>query len=185
MWATLSVATKERAGPTFADFRERAGADFVEGPGAFAAGYEVAMSVRATPTTGVAAVKGQRVDRFTDLEEFDVFAAGAVKESGAWKLEVLPPGALQLVSPDTQVASDKPVVVVNVEGSAPIIDVGIWIDGKQYPSPTDAASETQLNLLAQPRESIGSGAHTLVAYAGLAGVGTTIPIANAWTFSSP
>ena len=185
MFALLSPEAKSRAGPTFAEFEERAGSDFLETVGGYDEGYEIAVSARTSEVTGVAAVDGRYIDPFTNVRGFEAFAAGAVKVGGKWLLEVLPPGALQLVSPDTQVASDRPVVVVGVEGSAPIIDVGIWIDGRQYPSPTDAASESRLSLLAQPTESIGSGSHTLVAYASLAGVGTTIPIANAWTFSSP
>lgn len=186
MWALLSDASRERSGPTLDEFAARAGADFIETVGGFQKGYEVSVSARTSDVSGVAAIDGQNVDQFTGLRDHDAFAAGAVKERGKWRLEVLPPGALQLVSPDTQVASDKPVVVVTAEASAPIIDVGIWIDGTQYHSPTDGSSPTRMNLLAQPRESIGSGSHTLVAYAGVSGTtGGIVPMANAWTFSSP
>jgi len=184
MWSVMSAASKERAGPSFGEFAERAGPDFVDTLGGFTEDFEVSMSVRTSAVSGVAAIDGRFVDPFTDVAGVEAFAAGAVKERGKWLLEVLPPGALQLVSPDTQVASERPVVVVSAEGSAPILDAGIWIDGKQYNSAAEGGSPTRLSLLAQPDEGIGLGPHTLVAYAGLAGIGGTIPIANAWTFTS-
>lgn len=185
MWSVMSPASRERAGPTLAEFRARAGPDFLETVGGFTDELEISMSVRTSAVTGVAAVEGRFVDPFTGVRGFEAFAAGAVKEGGKWLLEVLSPGALQLVSPDTQVASERPVVVVNAEASAPIIDVGIWIDGKQYTSPSDGGSPTRLNLLAQPQEKIGLGPHTLVAYAGVSGTtGGIVPMAGAWTFTS-
>lgn len=185
MWDVMSASSRERAGPTFAEFTERAGPDFVETVGGFTDEFEVSMSVRTSAVTGVAAVDGRFADPFTGVRGFEAFAAGAVKEKGRWLLEVLPAGALQLISPDTQVASERPVVVVTAEASAPIIDVGIWIDGKQYHSPSDGGSPTRLNVLAQPQERIGLGPHTLVAYAGVSGTtGGIMPMAGAWTFTS-
>lgn len=179
MWDSFSAATQGRIAPTFAAFRRDVAGDFATSVGAFVEGrYEVVSSFRTSGTMAVASVAGERVDPASKKSEFETFGSALVKQDGEWKLEIFAPVVLTLVIPEERVAQRIPRVAVSVEAGAPILEVGVWIDGKQYPSPTEGSSPTQMTIFAEPDEEFEPGDHTVMV---LASIGDTAT-ATSWTF---
>lgn len=179
MWNSLSKATQGRIAPDYATFAKDVARDFATSIGAFVReDVDVVTSVTTGPRVAVASVAGDRIDPASKKKEFETFGAAFVKEDGEWKLELFGPIVLTLVIPEERLALSRPRVAVSVEAGAPILEVGVWIDGKQYPSPTEGASPTQMTIFAEAEQEFEPGDHTVMAYAS---VGDTA-VATSWTF---
>ena len=179
MWDSFSKATQVRVAPSFAEFKGDLGRDFATSVGGFVPGkYEVVNSARTGPALAVASVAGERIDPASKKKEYETFGSALVKEGDDWKLELFSHVQETLVIPEERIAQKIPRVAVAAEAGAPILEVGVWIDGKQYPSPTEGASPTQMTIFAEPDEEFEPGNHTVQV---LASVGDTAT-ATSWTF---
>jgi hypothetical protein len=179
MWDALSTATQARIAPTYEQFAGDVARDFAASVGAFVRDKtEVVNSFRTSDKMAVASVAGDRVDPASKKTEFETFGAALVKQDGEWKLELFGPIVLTLVIPEERIALSKPRVAVSAEAGAPIIEVGVWMDGKQYASPTEGASPTQMTIFAEAEDEFAPGNHTVMTFAS---VGDTA-VATAWTF---
>lgn len=179
MWDALSKETQARIAPDYQTFAKGVAKDFAASVGAFVREEtNVVTSVTTGPRMGVASVAGPRIDPASKKKEFETFGAALVKQDGDWKLELFGPIVLTLVIPEERIALSKPRVAVSAEAGAPILEVGVWIDGKQYPSPTEGASPTQMTIFAEAEEEFEPGDHTVMAFAS---VGNTA-VATSWTF---
>jgi hypothetical protein len=184
LWDRFSSATKERVGPDFKTFESGVAHDFTQTVGGFVKGkfdvvasYETTSACRGCQRLAVASIAGERVDPTTKQKEFESFGAAFVFEKG-WKLELFGPIVLTLVVPEERISLANPRVAIDVEAGAPVVEVGIWIDGRQYPSPTEGPSPTQMTLFSEPDEEFAPGNHTVMALASI-GTGAT---ATSWTF---
>ena len=179
MWDGLSKETQARIAPNYEVFAKDVAKDFATSVGAFVRGdLDVVTSVTTGPGMAVASVAGDRIDPASKKTEFETFGAALVKQGGEWKLELFGPIVLTLVIPEERIALSKPRVAVSAEAGAPILEVGVWIDGKQYASPTEGASPTQMTIFAEAEDEFEPGDHTVMAYAS---VGNTA-VATSWTF---
>jgi hypothetical protein len=179
MWNTLSKETQARIAPDYETFARDVAKDFAASIGAFVREeLRVVTSVTTGSRTAVASVAGDRIDPASKKKEFETFGAAMLKQGAQWKLELFGPIVLTLVIPEERIAQSKPRVAVSAEAGAPILEVGVWIDGKQYPSPTEGASPTQLTIFAEAEEEFAPGNHTVMAFAS---VGDTA-VATSWTF---
>ena len=179
MWEGLTAATQGRVGPTLEAFRASVGADIAAQVGSFTPGkYEVVTSARTSPTAGLASIAGQRIDPDSKKAEFETFGAALRKEDGEWRLELFGPAALTLVVPLETVAERHVSIAVDVEAGAPVLEVGVWVDGKQYSSPTEGPDPTSMTIFAEPEGELEPGEHTLVAYVDVGDSAT----ATSWTF---
>lgn len=180
MWEGLTTATQQRVGGTLAAFRGAVGADIAEQIGSFTPGkYEVVTSARTSPTAGVASIAGQRIDPDSKKAEFETFGAALRKEEGAWKLELYGPAALTLVVPLETLPERHLSIAVDVEAGAPVLEVGIWVDGEQYSSPTEGPDPTSMTIFSEPEGELEPGEHTLMAYVDVGESAT----ATSWTFT--
>jgi hypothetical protein len=179
MWDTLSTATQGRVARSYQEFAKDVGKDFAASVGGFVSGkYRIVNSFRTNDTTAVASIAGERVDPASKQAAFETFGTALMKQKGEWKLEIFGPIVLTLVIPEARIALSRPRVAVSAEAGAPILEVGVWIDGKKYASPTEGASPTQMTIFAEADEEYAPGDHTVMAYAS---VGDTA-VATAWTF---
>lgn len=180
MWSAFSTATKGRIAPDLASFQKDFAKDFAASVGAFVPGkYEVVDSFTTGQTIAVASIAGTRLDPATKKAEYETFGSALVREEGAWKLELFAPVQLTLVVPEERIVQEIPRVAVAAEAGAPILEVGVWIDGKQYPSPTEGASPTQMTIFSEPDgEKFPPGNHTVLVLASIGDSAT----ATSWTF---
>lgn len=179
MWDSLSKETQARIAPDYEAFSKDVAKDFATSVGAFVREeIDVVTSVTTSSRMAVASVAGDRIDPASKKKEFETFGAALVKQAGEWKLELFGPIVLTLIVPEERIALSKPRVAVSAEAGAPILEVGVWIDGKQYASPTEGASPTQMTIFAEAEEEFEPGNHTVMTFAS---VGNTA-VATAWTF---
>lgn len=179
MWNALTKETQARIATDYETFVKDVAKDFAASIGAFVREeIDVVTSVTTSDRMAVASIAGDRIDPASKKKEFETFGAALMKQGGAWKLELFGPIVLTLVIPEERIALSKPRVAVSAEAGAPILEVGVWLDGKQYPSPTEGASPTQMTIFAEAEEDFEPGNHTVMAYAS---VGNTA-VATAWTF---
>ena len=179
MWNLLARGTRSQVAPTFAGFAKDVAPDLARSVGAFVTGkYRVVNSFRVGEGKAVASVAGDRKDPDSKKIEFETFGVALLRQQGEWKLELLTPISLTLVIPEERIALSKPRVAVSAEAGAPILEVGVWIDGKQYASPTEGASPTQMTIFAEADEKFPPGNHTVTAYSS---IGETAS-ATSWTF---
>lgn len=182
MWENLSAGTQARVGPTLEAFRAAAGVDVAESVGTFTPGkYEAVTSARTSPTVAVASIAGERVDPDSKKPEFETFGTALFKEKGAWKLELFGSTVLTLVVPLERLPERHLSIAVDVEAGAPVLEVGIWVDGKQYSSPTEGPDPTSMNIFSEPEGELTPGEHTLMAYVNVGESAT----ATSWTFIVP
>jgi hypothetical protein len=179
MWGTFTKATQQRVSSDYEGFAKDIGPDFATSVGAFVKGkFEVVNSFTTSNRHAIASVAGERVDPASKKREFETFGAAMLREDGEWKLELFGPAVLTLVIPEERIALKIPRVAIDAEAGAPILEVGVWIDGKQYPSPTEGASPTQMTIFSEPDREFAPGNHTVMAMANLGDTAT----ATAWTF---
>jgi hypothetical protein len=124
MWQLLSSPSRERLGPTRAEFADTYVEGFRDGLGTFAGtDPEIVVSGADGQGWGIAAIAGDRVR--DGQEEFATYAAALRVEDGEWRLELGAPIALKYLE-------DSPAGTVDVEvaADAPIEAAGLWVDGE-------------------------------------------------------
>ena len=179
MWDSMSKETQARIAPDYQTFAKDVAKDFAASIGGFVREeIDVVTSVTTSSGMAVASVAGGRIDPASKKKEFETFGAAMVEQGGEWKLELFGPIVLTLIVPEERIALSKPRVAVSAEAGAPILEVGVWIDGKQYASPTEGASPTQMTIFAEAEEEFEPGDHTVMTFAS---VGNTA-VATSWTF---
>jgi hypothetical protein len=179
MWNMLTRASQLRVGGTFPVFKAKVASDFIGSVGAFVPGeFRVVTSARLGGGLAVASIAGERKPPEGGPAEFETFAAPMYEKGGAWRLEVFGPGSLTLLVPEERTPLQHVSAAVAVETGQPVIRVGVWFDGKQYGSPTEGPSPTQMTLFSEPDEDFEPGDHTMLAVTDL---GDTA-LATSWTF---
>jgi hypothetical protein len=179
MWDSLSKASKQRVGGTYANFKAQVANDFIDSVGAFVPGkYEVVTSATVGGDLAVASIAGDRKPPEGGAVEFETFGAAMYKQLGKWRLEVFGPGALTLLVPEERTPQQHVSAAVDAETGQPVLRVGMWFDGKQYASPTEGPSPTEMSIFSEPGAKFADGNHTLLA---LVDLGDTA-LATAWTF---
>jgi hypothetical protein len=179
MWDSLSTASKQRVGGTFAVFKEQAAPDFIDSVGAFVpGGYDVVTSARVGKSLAVASIAGDRKPPEGGKIEYETFGAAMYRQRGKWRLEIFGPGQLTLLVPEERTPQSHVSAAVDVEVGQPVIRVGMFFDGKQYPSPTEGPSPTEMTIFSEPDDDFEDGNHTVMA---LVDLGDTA-IATSWTF---
>jgi hypothetical protein len=179
MWDALSTASRQRIGGSFAAFKSDVVAEFIDSVGAFVPGkVQVVTSARIGDGLAVASVAGDRKPPEGGRIEHETFGAALYEQAGRWRLEVFGPGTLTLLVPEERTPQTHVSAAVDVEVGQPVIKVGLWFDGKQYPSPTEGPSPTEMTIFAEPDKDFPKGNHTVMAVVDL---GDTA-IATSWTF---
>lgn len=179
MWDLLSTASKQRVGGTYAAFKASYAPDFIERVGAFVpGGYDVVTSARIGDGIAVASIAGDRKPPEGGPVEYETFGAAMFRQQGKWRLEIFGPGSLTLLVPEERTPQTHVSAAVDVDMGQPVLKVGMWFDGKQYPSPTEGPSPTEMTIFAEPDEQFEKGNHTVMAVVDL---GDTA-LATSWTF---
>jgi hypothetical protein len=125
MWALLSTPSRERLGPTRAEFDARFATEFRDGVGTFADSPDLVMVTTGSDENGwgIAAVAGER-EREGELE-YAAYASALRMEGGRWRLELGAPIELRRLV-DTPPAT----LEVQVAANDPVEAAGLWIDGE-------------------------------------------------------
>ena len=130
--------------------------------------FRVVLSERITADWAVAAIRWQR----------GVYAAALRRERGAWRVELGAPIRLRALRPDPgERLRVRTQLAVEIKATAPILEGGVWLDGKAVPTRSGGPSDRYLTLFTDP-DRVGAGTHAVIAFA-LAGDGAA---ALAWTF---
>jgi hypothetical protein len=162
MWELLSTSTRQRLGPTLADFRAHSGTELIEGVGSFRR-VRVIVSERITPELGVVAIDGSRV--VEGSRERQVYAVAMRLEGSSWKLELGGPVTVRPIGPDPG-ARERVVaqVAAAVGGPAGVGTAVMYVDG-QTVSPNTSRTSTNSTLYANIEPSLEPGRHTVVVFA--------------------
>ena len=124
MWELMSSPSRERLGPTRAEFADTYAEGFRDGLGTFAGtDPEIVVSGTDDEGWGVAAIAGDRVR--DGQEEFATYAAALRVEDGEWRLELGAPIAITYLD-----ESPTGTVDVEIEAGAPLEAAGLWVDGE-------------------------------------------------------
>lgn len=179
MWNALTTASKQRVGATLPVFKGNVAKDFIDSVGAFVPGkYEVVTSATLGGDLGVASIAGDRKPPEGGPAAFETFGAAMYRQGGKWRLEIFGPGTLTLLVPEERTPLQHVSAAIDSETGQPVIRVGVWFDGKQYASPTEGPSPTEMSIFSEPDHEFAAGDHTLLA---LVDLGDTA-IATSWTF---
>lgn len=179
MWDTLTTASQQRVGGTYAVFKAKVATDFIDSVGAFVAGrYKVVTSARIDDDFAVASVAGDRKPPEGGRIEYETFGAALYKQQGEWRLEIFGPGSLTLLVPEERTPQAHVSAAVDADVGQPVLRVGMWFDGKQYASPTEGPSPTEMTIFSEPGGKFANGNHTVMALVDLGGTA----LATSWTF---
>lgn len=182
MWEALSAPTKQRLGPTLADFEGGAAKRLEDELGAFAqagAQYRVLLAVRTSPGWAVAAIVGRRT--VDGKRQLGAFATALREEDGVYLLELGGPVELAPVVAESATPSTRPAVGVRVTAPAPVEDGAIWIDGAPLEARAAGPDGRHLLVGGRPPQALQDGAHVAVGYARAGAEATAV----AWTFDVP
>jgi hypothetical protein len=162
MWRMLSSSSRERLGPSLADFRTRAGVELTEGVGSFGR-FRVIVSERITPELGVVAIDGSRLGEGS--RERSVYAVILRLEESSWKLELGGPVRVRALGPSPN-ARERIVaqIAAAVEGPGGTGTAVMYVDG-QTVTPTVARTATNATLYANFDPALDPGRHTVVVFA--------------------
>jgi hypothetical protein len=177
MWNLLSDPTQASIGPTFADFRGGASANFQTGLGTIAANAKVILSRRLDNDWAVAAVAG---DRTVDgKREHYAYGAALLPEEGSLKLEL---GGVVITGYKPEPLEDvdaSPELAANVGAGGDLLDVRMWLDGKPFEAERGAEDTPfTATLRGRPEQPLAPGEHEIVVFAATSETAT----ATAWTF---
>jgi hypothetical protein len=172
----LSASSRERLGPTLADFRKRAAVELSEGVGSYDR-FRVIVSERITPEFGVVAIDGARI--VEGARERSVYAAALRLQGSTWKLELGGPLVVRPIGPDPG-AREAVVaqVAAAVEGSGGTGTAVLYVDG-QVEQPQVRGTATNATLFANFEPALAPGRHTVVVFASAARGAT----ATGWGFT--
>jgi hypothetical protein len=176
MWGTLSRISRQRLGPTLADFRSRGVRGVRDGVAPFfGSPYRVILNVGFpwNRNLGLVAVSGG--------SERGAFAVPVRRELGAWKVEINPAFTVEAVRPlpfDRVLRRTQLFAEITAPG---LIDGGsMWFDGipfdaRQYWS----KDQKHMSVWGEAPQPLRAGRHTVVAFAAT----RREAAANAWTFT--
>lgn len=155
MWELLTERSRERLGPSIAEFRAGAGARLAERLASLAAANAgPVLSERITLDVGVAAVAGPGA----------AFAAAVRLEEGEWLLELGAPIRIRPLRPDPgETVHTRTQVAAEFKAPSAILEAGLWIDGRAVPARGGGVSPSYLTVFAEVRE-LRAGAHSTVAF---------------------
>jgi hypothetical protein len=143
MWRLLSRSSRERLGPTLAEFRKHAAVELREGVGSFGP-FRVIVSERITPEFGVVAIDGRRLVEGSRAR--DVYATALRLEGDAWKVEPGGPVVVRPIGPDPGARENVVAqVAAAVEGPAGVGTAVMYVDGAtEHPQVRGTATNSTL-----------------------------------------
>lgn len=162
MWALLSEGSRERLGPTRAEFSEELAADLERGLGSFGGTpYETVLSVTTESGWGVAAVAGGRI-RGGEVE-YAAYAAALRLEDGEWRVRLGDPIDIVNNEPAETTADRRPRVQFELNADMPVEEAGLWLDGAPLPA-TAGGTADAITIVATPEVPLAPGWHVLVVF---------------------
>lgn len=163
LFAMLTVRAQALYGPTAEAFATSAGQELTEGLGAFrrSGGFEVALSVQATPEWAVAAIAGWITNE--GQTAYGAYGLPARKQGGVWKLELGGSVSFNPISPDEQLTTDStPQIATELDANEPVLESAIWVDRTAIVS---KVSPDALLMNGEVTTPIAPGRHTAVTFA--------------------
>jgi hypothetical protein len=173
MWRALSRVSRQRLGPSLADFRRRGArgvrasvAPFVDGS------YRVVVNAAVTPRLGVVAIASSD----------DAFAAPVRREGAAWKVELDPAFTVEPVRPlPHERVVQRTQLAAEIVAPRPIAASAMWFDGRPFDARAYwSRDQKRMSMWGEAPQPLRNGRHTVVAFA-MAGAEAA---ANAWTFTA-
>jgi hypothetical protein len=162
VWAALSPQTRRRLGRRgAASLETTVGGDAV-----------VILNLRLTSEWAVAAVTSSG----------GAYAAALRDVGGRWRVELGAPVAIEQLGNGSHGRVARPPVQLAAQiraPRAPILDAGMWLDGRGFPLHSGGTSARFVSVYGVPPGSIRQGPHVVVAFA-RAGADAA---AKAWTFT--
>jgi hypothetical protein len=158
LWRLLSTASKERLGPTLAQFRNGAAAPLSKGVGSFGR-FRTIVSERITDELGVVAIDVTRAGKP------GVYAAALRLEGEQWKFELGGPVQVRPIGPDPD--AREPVVAqiaAAVQGPGGAGTAVMYLDG-QVVNPEVRGTSANSTLFANFDPALDPGRHTVVLFA--------------------
>jgi hypothetical protein len=179
MWALLSAPTRERLGPTAAEFRRGQGRRLQASLGSFVEGRSaVFLNEQVSADFAVAALGGRQTIR--GRERRGAFATALRYEDGDWRLELGGPVELEALVPDPgEVENENAQVAAGVAADAAILEGGIWLDGDAVPGESGGTDDRHITFYSDPVTDLEKGPHAAVAFASTADDASAL----AWLFS--
>jgi ABC-type glycerol-3-phosphate transport system substrate-binding protein len=97
--------------------------------------------------------------------------------AGVWKADTGGAVKIRILGPDGKVTS-RPQVAAELSAAKPLIESGMWIDGKELVVKGGGLTATKGTIYGAPGAPLTKGAHVAVAYARTADHATAV----AWSF---
>ncbi len=172
MWATLSVVSRRRLGPSLADFRSRGARGVRAGVAPLAPSYRVILNAPVDHGLGLIAIANRN----------DALAVPVRRERGVWKVEIDPIFTVEAVRPlpGDQVLR-RTQLFAEVSAPGKIDDAAMWFDGRFFLDARGywSPNKQRMSLWGEAPQPLRSGRHTVVAFASTASEAA----ANAWVFN--
>jgi hypothetical protein len=158
MWALLSTQSRQRLGPTLAQFEREAAKDFQRNPGGFTS-FKTIVSERITPEFGVVAIDGVRNGKRA------IYATALRLQGSRWRVES---GGPVVVRPIGPAPDSKGQVVAQVagavEGPGGTGTAVMYLDGTTL-NPQVRGTASNSTLFANFDQPLYPGRHTVVLFA--------------------
>jgi hypothetical protein len=176
MWRTLSHISRQRLGPTLADFRSRGARGVRDGVAPF-----VSSPYRAIVNVGFTFDRNLGLVAISGGSEHGAFAVPVRRERGVWKVEIDPTFTVEAVRPlpgervlrRTQLFAEVAAPHM-IDGAIMWFD-GLPFDARQYWS----RDQKHMSIWGEAPQPLRAGRHTVVAFAGT----RREAAANAWVFT--
>ena len=97
--------------------------------------------------------------------------------AGAWKADTAGAVKIRILGPDGNVTS-RPQVAAELSAAKPLIESGMWVDGKELVVKGGGLTATKGTIYGAPGAPLAKGTHVAVAYARTADHATAV----AWSF---
>jgi hypothetical protein len=97
--------------------------------------------------------------------------------AGTWKADTSGAVKIRILGPDGKVTS-TPQVAVELSAATPLIESGMWVDGKELVVKGGGLTATKGTIYGAPGMPLAKGTHVAVAYARTANHATAV----AWSF---
>jgi hypothetical protein len=168
MWQRLSAPSRRLLGPGLAAFRRGSAAGLEQELSGLGRRNRLFLSVTITSSFAVAAVvHGSRV-----------YAAALRLEDGLWRVELASPIQIKPLRPKPgETVKRRTQLAAEVTAGAPVVEAGLWLDGRAFPSRGGGATPNALTMFGETAR-LAPGAHTVVAFASTTAGAT----ARAWAF---
>lgn len=172
MWASLSRVSRQRLGPTLADFRRRGARGVRATVAPFIRGYDVVVNTDlGRPYGGVVAI----------TRASEAFAAPVRWEQAAWKVEIVPTFTVEAVRPlPRERVLRRTQLAAEIVAPSRIRAAAMWFDGRVFAARSYfSPNGDRMSLWGEAPQPLGSGRHVVVAFASAG----RYAAANAWTFT--